>query len=341
MTAWTDHLNEDPLPWLLDPATPGPRHLALSQLLGLRADDPELIAAQSAAMGADPIAAILDAQDPEGWWDRPGSGYSPKYRSLVWNLIFLDQLGADGSDPRIRRACEYALAWTQTSSGGFGALSQKNKRAQPATVLHCLNGNILRAMIGFGLLDDPRIEASIAWQAASITGEGMERWYAYTPGPDFRCRVNDDRPCAWGATKAVLGLARVPVEKRPPAVTRALELGVEFLMSRDPAIADYPMPRGNTAPNRSWFKPGFPSGYITDVLQVLEALADAGAIGDERLGHAFEWLSSQQDKRGRWANRYSYHGKLVRDIDRQGQPSKWVTIRACRVIKARYGAGPA
>jgi hypothetical protein len=25
---------------------------------------------------------------------------------------------------------------------------------------------------------------------------------------------------------------------------------------------------------------------------------------------------------------------MVRDIDRPGQPSKWVTLRACRVLKA-------
>ena len=34
---------------------------------------------------------------------------------------------------------------------------------------------------------------------------------------------------------------------------------------------------GNTRPSGSWFRLGFPSGYVTDVLQVLEALVAAGA----------------------------------------------------------------
>ena len=94
------------------------------------------------------------------------------------------------------------------------------------------------------------------------------------------------------------------------------------------------MPRGNTRPNGSWFKLGFPSGYVADVLQTLEALCEAGAAGDVRLDHAVDWLLAQQDANGRWANRNAYGGKMVRDIDRSGQPSKWVTLRACRVLKA-------
>ena len=37
------------LAWLLDPADPGPRHLALRDLVRLPADDPELLAARAAA----------------------------------------------------------------------------------------------------------------------------------------------------------------------------------------------------------------------------------------------------------------------------------------------------
>jgi hypothetical protein len=334
MIGWLDRLSADPLPWLLEEATPAVRHLALRQLLDRPAADAEVVAARAAAMRADPIAAILAAQDPEGWWIRPGHGYGPKYRGTVWSLMFLDQLGADGTDPRIRAACEYVLEHTQASSGGFSALTQGHAPPAPSGAIHCLTGNLLRALIGFRWLDDERVARAVAWQAAAITGEGMERWYALTPGPGFRCGANGGEPCAWGAAKAVLALARVPPERRSPVVERALADGVAFLLSRDPAVADYPMPPGNTAPSGSWFKLGFPSGYVADVLQVLEALCEAGAAADSRLGPALDWLLSQQDARGRWPNRYAYQGKLIVDIDRPAIPSKWVTLRACRVLKA-------
>lgn len=340
MHEWVDALRGDPLPWLLDEATPAVRHLALRQLMDRSPDDPEVAAARDAAMRDRPIAAILAAQDPAGWWAKPGAGYGPKYSSTVWSLVFLDQLGADGADPRIRAGCAYLLDHAQTTSGGFGAVASGEARPAPSTVIHCLNGNLLRALIGFGWLDDERVRRSVDFQAAAITGEGEIRFYKSSmPGPGFRCGANDGQPCAWGAAKAVLALARISPKCRTPHVERALEAGRDFLLSRDPATADYPMGYGNTKASGSWFKLGFPSGYVTDVLGVLGALADAGAAGDPRLRPALAWLLSQQDDRGRWANRYAYQGKMVVDIDVPGQSSKWVTLRACRVLKAVAEAG--
>ncbi|HEY5628846.1 MAG TPA: hypothetical protein VIR16_04985 [Candidatus Limnocylindrales bacterium] len=263
----------------------------------------------------------------------------------MWSLIFLDQLGADGQDARVRKGCSYLLDHATTSSGGFGASGSGKGRPAPSTVIHCLNGNLVRALIGLGWLEDPRVGQAIDWEASAITGEGEIRFYrSAVPEPGFGCGANDSQPCAWGATKAVLALARIPRERRTPKVARALDAGVAFLLSRDPAGADYPMAYGNTKPNGSWFRLGFPSAYVTDVLQVLEALCEAGAAGDPRLDRAILWLLSQQDEQGRWANRYAYAGKMVVDIDRPGQPSRWVTLRACRVLKAvaeARGAVPA
>lgn len=336
MAGWLRDLHDDPRPWLLASEDPAVRHLALRQLHDRPPEDCEVATARVEAMRRDPIASILAAQDPAGWWMKAGPGYAPKYTGTVWQLIFLDQLGADGRDPRIRAAGEYVLTHTQASNGGFGASGAARASAPPPSlVIHCLNGNVLRALLGLGWLDDPRVRRAIDWQAAAITGEGDIRFYRSSlPGPGFRCGANDGLPCAWGATKAVLALARIPVERRPPHVERALEAGVAFLLSRDPAAADYPMGYGNSRPNGSWFRLGFPSGYVADVLQVLEALVEAGAAGDPRLDRAVAWLLEQQDASGRWANRYPYAGKLIADIDAPGRPSKWVTLRACRVLKA-------
>jgi hypothetical protein len=341
---WVVRLNEDPLPWLLDPESPAARHRALRELLDLPADDPEVVAACSAAMRTDPIAAILAAQHPDGWWVKAGGGYSPKYTGTVWSLVFLDQLGADGAEPRIRAACAYLLDHAQASSGGFG-MSGGRAMPAPSTVAHCLNGNLLRAYIGFGWLDDGRVQRSIDWQAAAITGEGDIRWYrSATSGPGFACAVNEYLPCGWGAAKAVLALARIPSERRSAPIVRALRVGVDFLLSVDPSTAGYPMGWGNTKPNGSWFRLGFPSGYVADVLQVMEAICEAGAGDDPRLGPAVDWLLAGQDGQGRWANRYPYGGKMHVDIERAGAPSRWVTFRVCRVLKmideARRGGLP-
>jgi hypothetical protein len=49
------------------------------------------------------------------------------------------------------------------------------------------------------------------------------------------------------------------------------------------------------------------------------------------------WLLSKQEESGRWRNQYAYNGKTWVDVEKQGQLSKWVTLRACSVLKAVYG----
>jgi hypothetical protein len=93
---------------------------------------------------------------------------------------------------------------------------------------------------------------------------------------------------------------------------------------------------GNTRPSSSWFRLGFPSGYVTDVLHVLEVLCELGHARDPRLQHALGWLIDQQGPDGRWLNRDAYNGKTTVDIERQGRPSRWVTLRACAVLQAAY-----
>jgi len=323
------------LPWLLEDDDPAVRHQALRSLLDRPEDAPEVRRARRAAMRADPIRTILEAQHPDGYWVKPGPGYAPKYTGTVWQLIFLDQLGADPSDQRIRRACGYVLSHTQAESGGFGASGRVDALRPPSSeVVHCLNGNLLRALIGFGFLEDERVGRAIDWEARAITGQGDVPFYqSGTSGPGFRCGINEGLPCGWGASKALLGLARIPPKRRRPIVRPALEEGIEFLLSVDPATALYPMGWGNTEPSKLWFKLGFPAGYQADFLEILEVATELGRARDPRLGTSIELLLSKRGRDGRWCNEHAFNRKTWIDFERQGKPSKWVTLRACRVLR--------
>jgi len=182
------------------------------------------------------------------------------------------------------------------------------------------------------------VQRAIDWQARAITGEDAIRYYrSGTSGPGFRCGSNEGLPCAWGAIKGLLALARIPAERRTPQVERALAQGAAFLLSRDPATAAYPAGWGNTVPSPSWFTLGFPLGYAADLLQTIAALCELGFATDARLAGAVAWLLGQQDEAGRWRIEAAPTGKTWGEIDTPGQPSKWVTLRACSVLKAVYG----
>src|SRR5215208_1146429 len=123
--SWKNQLQKDSLRWLLEPENPGVRYLALRDLFDLAPTDRELKFAQKAAHKKGPIAHVLAKMDKEGYWVKSGPGYNPKYRSTVWSMILLAQLGASASeDERIDKACNYVLdhmaeggQFTSTTSG--------------------------------------------------------------------------------------------------------------------------------------------------------------------------------------------------------------------------------
>lgn len=329
------------LAWLLepDPINPGVRYLALRDLLGCAPDEPEVMAARHAVMASGPVPVILGNQQPDGrWGDAIGPGYYPKYTGAMWSMIFLAQLGADGSDPRVRMGANYVLTHAQSRYGG---LSMDGKLTG---MIHCLQGNLIAALIDLGWLGDERLDRALDWLARSITGEGIApagqpeadvRYYrSGNSAPGFACSANNHLPCAWGAVKALLALSRVPVAVRTPVLHAAIKQGVDFLFSRDPAIADYPMGYA-TKPNQSWFRFGYPICYVTDVLQNLEVLTRLGHGDNPRLNAALDLVLSKQDQQGRWKMEYSYNGKTWVDVEEKGKPSKWVTLRALRVLKCR------
>ncbi len=332
----------DSLAWLLEPdqANPGVRYFALTELLERPCHDPEVIAAQQAVMDSGPVPAILAAQADAGYWVKPGPGYYPKYQSTVWSLSFLAQLGADGRDPRVRAGCEYVLDHGRCRYGGFSA------DGKPTSLIHCLQGNLGAALIDLGWLGDTRLDVALDWLARSVTGVGIAlaeekdtavRYYrSGNSAPGFVCSANNHLPCAWGAVKAMLALSKVPAAARTPAIQAAIDAGVEFLLAHDPAVADYPMGFAEK-PSRSWFQFGFPVFYVTDVLQNLEVLTSLGYGHDPRLKPSLDLLLSKQDVQGRWKLEYSYNSKTWVDVEQKGKPSKWVTLRALRVLKRSNG----
>ena len=328
---WKARLNADPLPWLLevDEANPGVRYFALRDLLDRAADDPDVVAAQAAVMRTGPVPAILDAQYPDGYWIKPGSIYSPKYRATVWQVAFLAQLGADGRDERVRRAVEYTFDHAQATNGVF------SYTGRPSGAIHCLWGNLTRALLDLGYWGDERLERAIDLLARSSTGDGYDRYYrSGVQAPGFVCSANYGLPCGWGAVRVLWALNRVPAAERTPAVEAAIETSTDFLLSYDVARADYPYKERISS---SWFKFGYPLGYVTDVLLNLEALVETGYGGDPRLAEAVDLVLSRQDAQGRWKMTYSYNGKMWADIEVKGQPSKWVTLRAVRMLKGIHG----
>jgi hypothetical protein len=364
MAGWKDNLNGDPVPWLLerDESQPAIRYYTLRDILSWDESDKDVRAAKAAIMKSGPVPVILAAQQPEGYW-----GKRPRYTGTLPAIVFMAQLGANGDDPRIRTSCEFLLSQYIDSNGCLlGGLSLKGT----PSFNHCKTGNMVTALIDFGWLNDQRVQKAIELLARTVSGEGLADSSNACTHKDydasgkssspFVCSANGNLPCAWGAIKAMLALSKVPPTKRTRNMNEAINVGMDFLLSYDPAIADYPFGRGNR-PSSNWFKFRYPLGTTADMLQNLEVLAALDQAGNPKLVNALELVINKQNQQGRWllghtykelaATRekkvyYWYQNSLRLYIthkewmdlqpEKRGQPSKWITLRVLRVLKAAY-----
>jgi hypothetical protein len=361
---WKKQLKADPTDWLLenDKTQPAIRYYTLRDILGRDENDKEVKAAKAAIMTSGPVPVILAAQHHEGYW-----GERPRYTGTMPALVFMAQLGADGADPRIHAGCEILLSRFIDSGGSLRGLSLIGA---PSDFNYCAAGIMGAALIDFGWLNDQRLQTAMEWLAQTITGEGVadasnrdtnkRHEKSRNSSPPFACsHRNANLPCAWGAIKAMIALNKIPPAKRTKNTQEAIKRGVDFLLSHDPAVADYPFGTGNR-PSSNWFKFYYPLRSEADVLQNLEVLIALGQARNPRLANALDLVMSKQNQQGRWLLERTYkeladtqekkvfywyqnslrlyiNYKDLADIqEKKGQPSKWVTLRALRVLKAAY-----
>jgi hypothetical protein len=252
-------------------------------------------------------------------------------------MILLAQLGASANeDKRIEQACRYLLDHALAEGGQFtmiasGALSG---------IADCVQGNLLWSIMELGY-DDPRLKKAYEWMARTVTGEGIApmqnkdtpiRYYAGKCGSTFACGANNKLPCAWGGVKVMLAFSKLPGEQRTPLIKKAIKQGVDFFFSIDPATAAYPTGYAEKPSGNGW-KFGFPVFYVTDLLQLAEAITAIGYGKDKRLTSTLDILREKQNGYGQWLMEYDYTGKTWIDFGKKKRPNKWVTLRALRVLK--------
>jgi hypothetical protein len=84
----------------------------------------------------------------------------------------------------------------------------------------------------------------------------------------------------------------------------------------------------------AWTRFAFPTWWHYDVLRGLEYLRRAGDPPDERAAEAIELVESKRDSDGRWRLETRYPGTMPVELDEgEGRPSRWITLRALRVLE--------
>jgi hypothetical protein len=135
-----------------------------------------------------------------------------------------------------------------------------------------------------------------------------------------------------GVVKALKALSAIPEDIRTDEINDTIQKASEFLLVHHIHKRSHDLRRVSKP---GWLKFGFPLMYQTDVLEILDILTALG-IEDRRMEEAMNIVLAKQDDTGRWSIENSYNSdRLLIPIGPKGTPSKWITLRAMRILK-RY-----
>jgi len=341
---WKTVLPDDPIHWLLDGENAAVMAQALQHFEDRPADHPEVEKYCAKAMESDPIKTILAAQLPSGAWlgSNPNKAYQ-KYQGSSWTLLFLAELGASPDHPQIQLGCRNLLENNYVEKLGAFSVNGKSNGA-----VVCFNAHMVYALTRLGFGSDPRLASAVHWIASQQSESGA-----------FRCKVMEYSllpNCVMTIPKVLKMAGAISETRRTQELQTMAARAVDHILSvrlyryvparsrewyeltwkkplseiRQMKVKFEPGPLGE---KKGWLRFQFPLHYNSDLLEVLWTMARLKIKPNPIISEGIEQLLSLQTPKGTWVMKNSLNGKMWIDIEKKGRPSRWLTLRACEVLR--------
>jgi hypothetical protein len=300
--------------WLLD-SDPAIRWQVLRDLTDTPADD--VAAERRRVAGEGWGAELLAARDPDGRWMGgacfPGRGEPPADGHQPWTatLPVLLDLYDLGLDPDSAIARETTALVTANCRWEYDDLPFFDGEVEP-----CINGRTVTLGAYFGADVDGVVTRLLADQ---LDDGGWNCW------AEHGATVS-----SFDSTICVLeGLLEYERANGGSAELRAARRGGEqYLLDR----ALFRRRSTGEVPVDGWLQFSFPTRWHYDVLRGLEYFRLAG-VADPRLAEAVELVRSKRQRDGTWLLENTHPGAVhIEPEDGDGSPSRWNTLRACRLL---------
>jgi hypothetical protein len=298
----------NPLDWLLD-SDPAIRWQAMRDLTDASWST---IASARARIPREGIGAdILASQGSDGPWHRPGA---PDWLPTLFTFQLLRATGVDGSDPIIERAVsrlEAGFQWDEEFR------DKPNKSFFEGEVEPCINGGVLALGAYFG-----RPTENLARR---LLGDQLDDGGWNCDAPKSVCSSFHSTICVlegWLEYERAVGSS--------PEIAAARRRGEEYLLER----GLFRRRSTGEVANPEFLELAYPPRYHYDVLRALDHFRAAGARPDARMGEAVRIVEGRRQPDGRWLLERSYDEGLALPFNESvGEPSRWNTLRALRVLR--------
>ncbi|VXA94256.1 conserved hypothetical protein [Arthrobacter sp. 9AX] len=307
------------LDWLLD-GDPAIRWQVLRDLTDASPDEIRVERERVATEGWG--AGLLALQDKDGQW--AGGTYWPAndddpdsqpWTATTYSLLLLRDFGLDPRSPEAR--CAIALVHDNSR------WEEGNQLFFDGEVEPCINGMVAALGAYFGENVDGVVER--------LTGEQLA-------DGGWNCEAErGSTRSSFHTTICVLeGLLEYEqATGGRPESRAARRRGEEYLLERGL------LRHRSTGEliNGGWLQFSYPTRWFYDVLRGLDYFRAAGGSPDKRMDEAVEAVRSKEQPDGTWLLENTHPGQVHFPLeDGDGQPSRWNTLRALRVLRWYEGS---
>lgn len=265
-------------------------------------------------------ARLLTARHANGVWGQ--RFYQPKWTSSHYSLLDLRTLEIDPGHPLVRASIAKILAEERKPDGGIGPA-----RSVPTSDV-CVNGMFLNYSAYFGTPEGD-LKSVVDFVLAQQMEDG-----------GFNCLRN-----SVGATHSSLHSSLSVAEGIESYASsgytyRTAELQKAAVEARDFMLRHrlFRSQRTGEIISRKFLQLNFPPRWKFNILRALDHFRAARHPWDPRLADAMLVLAEKRGKDGRWRLAAAHPGQVHFAMEKAGEPSRWNTLLALRVMKAYAGA---
>ena len=298
--------------WLLD-SDPSIRWQVMRDLTH---EPPDVVAAERSRVATEGWGArLLALQAPDGLWG--GKAWSHEWTDTFHVLELLRRFGLHPENEQARRAVGLVREHVTWGDGADWQNPWNGNGFFEGEVEPCINGNVVSTGSYFGVDMTPLVDR--------LLGEQL-------PDGGWNCEVeNGATVSSFGTTINVLEglLEHERTTGGSQRVGEARRRGEEYMLER----RLFRRKSTGEVIDPSWLKFSFPTWYHYDVLRGLDYLRDAEVTRDDRIAEAIGVVESNRDPDGRWPLQNVHEGESHFEMeDGEGEPSRWNTLRALRVL---------
>ena len=303
--------NDPLLKWLLA-GDPSIRWQVRRDLLGETGEGVERERARVARAGWG--RRLLGLQEKNGEWG--GGLYTPKWTSTTYTLLLLHALGLAPGNRRARKGALLLLDAGLHTDGGINLWRRWSNHSET-----CVTGMALAIASRF-VPDDSRIDCLARHLLEQEMTDGG--WNCQRP----RGATHSSLHTTISVLEGLLEYEQA--QGRLARRTRAARRRAEEFLCRHRMFRSH---RTGEVIKEQMTRFFFPSQWHYDVLRGLDYLQGAGARPDPRLREAVELVEKRRNTEGVWRLPSLYPGKYHFVMETPGEPSRWNTLRALRVLK--------